>query len=158
MFTVYGGSLYYGAATATGFVYQLESSLYADNGAAINSYFWTKEFSGRKGHEGYVKDFVSARLLVDMAGAYYMNVTFRTDSDSGEGITEQVSLDAGAMTWGTGTWGTSTWGGGDAQREITVPLGVEGERIQFKFSNQNAANQRFKVHGMKLNYNIKGKR
>jgi hypothetical protein len=158
MFTVYNGRLYAGSATATGFVYELESSLYSDDGAAINSYFWTKEFSGRKGHESLQKDFRYAILLVDMAGAYSMNLTFRTDSDSGEGVTEQISLDAGSMTWGTGIWGLSTWGGGDSQREILVPLGVSGKRIQFKFSNQNTANQRFKVHGMIINYNVKGKR
>ncbi|MES3012633.1 MAG: hypothetical protein V4750_02750 [Pseudomonadota bacterium] len=158
MFTVYGGSLYYGSATATGFVHQLETSTYVDVSTAINSYFWTKEFSGRKGHESYQKDFRYVKLLVDMAGAYMMNITFRTDSDSGDGITEQISLDAGAMTWNAATWGVAIWGGGDTQREITVPLGVTGKRIQFKFSNQNTANQRFKVHGMVLNYNIKGKR
>lgn len=158
MFTVYNGLLYYGSATATGFVYQLESSLYSDDGVAIDSYFWTKEFSGRPGHENYQKDFRFAKLLVDMAGSYYMTLTIRTDSDSGEGITKQISLDAGSMTWGASVWGIGVWGGGSLQKEVTVPLGVSGKRIQFKFSNQGAANQRFKVHGMNFNYNIKGKR
>lgn len=158
MFTVYDGRLFYGASIATGFVYEMETTLYSDNGSAIASYFWTKEFSGRKGHENLQKDFRFAKILVDMAGAYYMNLTVRTDSDSGEGITKQLSLDAGAMTWNAAVWGVAVWGGGNAQKEITVPLGISGKRIQFRFSNQSAANQRFKVHGMNFNYNIKGKR
>jgi hypothetical protein len=157
-FTVYGGSLYYGSSTATGFIYQLESSLYSDDGTAVDSYFWTKEFSGQPGHENFQKDFRFVKLLVDKAGPYYMTLTIRTDSDSGGGNTKQIDLTPGSMIWGTGVWGLSLFGSGASQAEITVPLGVSGKRIQLKFSNQNTAGQRFKVHGININYNIKGKR
>jgi len=160
MFTIYGGLLYYGDSTATGLVYQLETASQNDNGAAINSYFWTKEFSGAPGHENLQKDFRKAKLLVDMAGAYYMNLTFRTDSDKGAGTTVQVYLnDNNTVSWGHFPWGAGQWGSGTNQSEVTIPIGpATGKRIQFQFSNQNAANQRFKVHGLNFTYNVKGKR
>lgn len=160
-FTVYNQRLYYGNSTATGFVYQLESSatLYSDDGAAINSYFWTKEFPGLKGHENLQKDFRRVKILVDQPGNYYMNLTYRVDSDSGDGLTTQVQLNPGANVWGTLIWGAGTWGSGASQREAVITLGqVTGKRIQFRFSNQNTAGQRFKVHGLNFTYNIKGRR
>lgn len=160
-FTVYDGKLYFGSATANGLVYRLEhESVYTDAGsAAIDSYFWTKEFAGLKGHENLEKDFRWAKVLVDMAGAYYMTMRYRTDSDSGDGQSVQLSLNPGSMIWGTGVWGQSTWGSGSTQKEISVPLGqCRGKRIQFQFSNQNTAGQRFKVHGLNFTYNVKGER
>lgn len=159
-FCIYGGSLYFGDSTATGLIYQLETTSYNDNGAAINSYFWTKEYSGTPGHENLQKDFRKVKLLVDMAGSYYMNLTYRTDSDKGAGTQIQIYLNnAGLATWGSFTWGVGSFGSGSNQTELTVPLGqASGKRIQFQFSNQNAANQRFKVHGLNFTYNIKGKR
>lgn len=158
-FTSYGGKLYYLDAAATGLVYQMETSSYSDNGTAVNSYIWTKEFSGLPGHENLQKDFRKVKLLVDLAGAYYMNLTYRTDSDSGAGTTVQVNLDPGSSIWGTLIWGQGAWGAGRAQQEITVYLGqTTGKRIQFQLSNQNKAGQYFKVHGLNFTYNIKGKR
>lgn len=158
-FTVYSGKLYYISSTATGFVYQLESTLYTDDGSAIDSYFWTKEFSGNKGHENMQKDFRRVKMLVEKAGAYYMNLTYRVDSDTGSGTTVQVSLNPGSTIWNAFTWGATTWGGGTSQEEVSITLGqVTGKRIQFKLSNQNTASQRFKVHGFNFTYNIKGRR
>lgn len=158
-FTVYGGSLYYGSSIADGFVQKLETTSYNDNSSAIDSYIWTKEFSGRPGHENMEKDFRYIYLLVDKSGGYYMNLTYRVDSDSGDGTTVQIDLNPGSSIWGTLVWGSSVWGGGTDQEEIAVPLaGARGKRIQFKFSNQNAADQRFKVHGFKFTYNIRGQR
>jgi hypothetical protein len=158
-FTAYGGKLYYLDAAATGFVYQMETTAYNDAGTAINSYLWTKEFSGLDGHENLQKDFRKVKLLVDLSGAYFMSLTYRTDSDAGGGTTVQVSLDPGSSLWGTLTWGAGTWGAGKVQQEITVYLGqASGKRIQFQFSNQNSVGQYFKVHGLNFTYNIKGKR
>ncbi len=158
-FTVYNGKLYYIDAAATGFVRQLETTSYNDDGSAINAYYWTKEFSGNPGHENLQKDFRRVKLLVDLSGAYYMNLTYRTDSDAGAGTTQQVSLNPGSALWGTLVWGAGLWGAGKAQQEITAYLGqTTGKRIQFQFSNQNIANQYFKVHGMNFTYNIKGRR
>jgi hypothetical protein len=157
-FTVYNGRLYYLSSTANGTVYQLETSTYSDTSTAIDSYFWTKEFSGLPGHENFQKDFRWARLLVELAGVYYMTVAFRVDSDVSEGTTIQLDLDPGGTTWPF-TWGVDTWDAGSSQREIRIPLGpARGKRIQFKFTNQNAAGQRFKVHAMTFSYNLKGAR
>ncbi len=88
-----------------------------------------------------------------------MNLTYRVDSDKGGGVTQQINLDPGSSLWGTLMFGSGKWGGGSDQQEVSVSLGqVTGKRIQFKFSNQNTANQRFKVHGMNITYNIKGRR
>lgn len=158
-FTVYNGSLYYIESTATGFVNRVETTSSNDNGSAIDSYFYTKELSGNPGDENLQKDFRKVKLLVEKAGAYNMNLSYRVDSDNGSGVTKQVDLTNPADTWGSKNWGDMVWGAGTAQEEIVIPLGqVTGKRIQFKFSNQNTAGQRFKVHGLNLTYNIKGRR
>lgn len=158
-FAVYAGNLYYGTSTATGFVYKMDSSLYSDDGSAINSYFWTKEFSGPKTEASLNKDFRYANLLVDLAGAYYMNVAVRTDSDSGDGTNYQIDLNPGGSLWGSMMWGRNSWGAGALQRDLRLYLaGARGKRVQFKFSNQNTAGQRFKVHWQNFTYNLKGPR
>ena len=158
-FAVYNGRLYYIESTATGFVNQLETTSYNDNGSAINSYFWTKEISGNPGHENLQKDFRRIKLLVEKSGQYYMNMSYRVDSDNSDGTTILVDLSVDADTWGTKNWGAMVWGSGTAQEEISIPLGqVTGKRLQLKFSNQNTAGQKFKVLGLNLTYNIKGRR
>lgn len=159
-FTVYDAKLYALDSTATGlYVRQIETTTRNDDGTAVNAYLWTKEFSGNKGHENLQKDFRKVNMLVDKSGAYYMNLTYRVDSDNGDGVTKQVNLNPGSTIWGAFLWGGAMWGGGSAQEEVTVWLGsVTGKRIQFKFSNQNTVNQTFKVHGLNFTYNIKGRR
>ena len=156
-FTILNGTLYYGSSTTDGYVYQMEYSTYSDEGTAINSYFWTKEFSGLPGHENFIKDFRKVKLLVDLAGSYYMNLTWKVDSDKGVGLTKQIDLNPGSSLWGSMRWGTDNWGGGRNQDEVEVSLGAtRGKRIQFKFDNRNTAAQRFKVHRMTFTYNIRG--
>lgn len=158
-FTIYSGSLYYGSSTANGFLFKEDVGVYADNGAAINSYMWTKEFVGYKGEESFHKDFRFANFLVDLPGAYYMNVGIKTDSDGGTGTEYAVSVNPNSQLWGTMVWGVNVWGGGNSQEDIKFPLsGARGKRIQFKFSNQNTINQKFKVHWMNFTYNLKGPR
>lgn len=157
-FTIYNGSLYFISSTATGFVYQYETSTYNDDGAAIDSYLWTKEFSADNDAGGATfKDFRYVKALLDLSGAYFMNFVHRVDSDSGDGNVIQISLDPESSLWGSMVWGVDTWGGGRDQDDIKIPLGSDrGERIQFKFTNQNTVNQKFKCHGLKFYYNIKG--
>lgn len=161
-FTVYAGDIYYGSSLADGFVQKINNAgtgVYSDNSAAIDSFFWTKEFSGLPGHQNMEKDFRWLNLLVDKAGAYYMNVTYRVDSDKGAGTTVQVNLNPGSSIWGVLVWGVGDWGGGTDQEDVTIPLGTaRGKRIQFRFDNQDVVNQRFKVHGMNFTYNIRGQR
>lgn len=156
-FTIYAGSLYYGTSTATGFVYKMNHSAYSDDGTAINSYYWTKEYSGAKGETSLQKDFRWTNLLVDNAGNYYMNFTYKVDSDRGDGTTLTINLTPGGSLWGVMVWGTDPWGGGTHQAEVRKYLAnSRGKRIQYKFSNQNTINQRFKVHYLNYVYNLKG--
>lgn len=156
-FTIWNGNLYFGSSTANGFIYQAETSTYNDDGSAIDSYFWTKEFSGYEGEFSYNKDFRFARLLVDLPGAYYMNVAYKTDSDDSDGTNIQLDLNPGGSLWGVMVWGVDSWGGGNLRAEREIKLGgARGKRIQFKFSNQNTVNQMFKVHWFSFAYNLKG--
>lgn len=160
-FTIYNGKLYCISATATGFVYQIgDTGVYSDDGAAINSYFWTKEFSGVKTEFNLTKDFRYANFLVDNAGNYNMNINYRVDSDADTtGNVIQVPLNTTSTVWGTGVWGVSPWGGGVEQTDMRVYLGTaRGKRIQFRFSNQNTVNQRFTVHWGTFSYILKGYR
>lgn len=158
-FTIYNGGLYAGSSIADGRVLMLEDGTYNDSGSAINSYFYTKEFSGFKQDINYFKDFRFANLLVENTGDYTMDVIYRADSDAGAGNLSEVSLNPGGSLWGTMVWGEDVWGGGTTQSEVQVFLGtLAGKRVQFKFSNKNTADQRFKVHGMNFLYNLKGYR
>jgi hypothetical protein len=158
-FAIYAGELYYASSTANGFVYKMETSVYSDDGTAIDSYYWTKEFSGAKGEYNFQKDFRYANLLIENAGDWFMNVTYRVDSDKGGGDSQQIDLDPGSSLWGTMIFGVDTWGGGSDQQDYRLYLGTSrGKRIQFKFSNQNTVGQRFKVHGLNFAYNLKGYR
>jgi len=158
-FTIYDGKLYYIESTATGLVKQLETTSYNDDGSAIDSYWESKEFSGLGGEEDLFKDFRTLQLLFDKPGAYFMNLITKVDSDKGSGDTRQVDLDPGGALWGTFTYGNDNWGGGTNQEDKRIFLGTtRGKRIAFKFSNQNTVDQRFKVHGFRFSYNIKGKR
>ncbi|MEZ0392069.1 MAG: hypothetical protein ACAH59_07645, partial [Pseudobdellovibrionaceae bacterium] len=119
----------------------------------------TKEFVGNKGEESYSKDFRYTNLLVDLAGAYNMGFSVLTDSDSGSGTQYDINLDPNASLWGVMLWGDGTWGAGSTQEDIRQYLeGARGKRIQYKFSNKNMVNQRFKVHWQNFTYNLKGPR
>lgn len=159
-FTVYNGALYYQTSTATGFVYEMNrASTYSDDGSAINSYFWTKEFSGVPGHEQFMKDMRYVNLLYEKPGDYYMYLNYKVDSDDGDGNRLQIYLNPGSSLWGSMAWGVDDWGGGRDYDEDRQYLGqLIGKRIQFRFSNQNTVNQKFKVLGIQFGYLLKGRR
>lgn len=158
-FTIYNGDLYYISSTANGRVYMMNSGQYNDDGAAIDSYIWTKEFVGADTDTNYTKDFRYLNILVDNAGDYYMDITYKVDSDRGSGTTTTLNLDPGGSIWGVMVWGVDAWGGGTDQKEYRLYLAnATGRRIQYKFSNQNTVDQRFACHGLNFLYNIKGYR
>ena len=164
-FCIYNGNLYFGSAAANGYVYQCETGQYTDDGAAINSYYYTKQYSAETGDpEGsdtyMVKDFRFVNLLVENTGNYNMNFTYRMDSDNGTGTAIPISVSPGGTNWGsTMIWGASLWNAGVAQTERRIFLAnARGRRVQFKFDNQNTTGQRFKVHGLQFLYNLKGVR
>ena len=160
-FTICDGTLYFANSDENNgsYIAELHDGTYNDNGAAIDSYLWTKEFSGLKGEENNHKDFRECKLFYENAGTYFMDFGYRVDSDKGSGILNQVSLDPGTVAWGTMVWGNDNWGGGFDDTEETQYLATaRGKRIQFKFTNQNTASQRFKILGLNFNYNRKSRR
>ncbi len=158
-FTVYDNKLYYIDGNATGRVFRMNDGTYNDNDAAINSYYYTKEFSGFKGDENFTKDHRFLSFLVENSGAWKIDVLARTDSDKGDGDLYEVDVDPDSNLWNTLVWGTDNWGGGTDQKDVKLFLGsLRGKRIQFKFTNQNTADQKFKVHWLKHAYNRKGYR
>lgn len=156
-FAIYNGSLYGGSSIADGKVHKLENGAYSDNGSAIDSYFWTKEFGGQGEDIPYDKDFRFADLLATTPGSWTMDVIYRTDGNDEEGNSTQLDLDPGGTLWGTLLWGTDDWGGGLLRKLFRVYLGtLRGKRVQFKFTNQNTAGQYFEVLGLQFVYNVKG--
>jgi hypothetical protein len=158
-FTILDGTLYYGNAGDVGFVHEMNTSTYGDDGTAIDSYYWTKEFPGLPGQENTFKDYRYMQLFFERSGTYFMNVSKRVDSDKGSGDTQTLDLDPGGNVWGVMRWGLDAWGGGSDEGEERVEIAPSrGKRIQFKFDNQNTLNQKFKVLGLNFVYNNKGLR
>lgn len=159
-FTIFNGKLYYISSLAEGFVYELnKSASYIDQSTAIDSYFWTKNFSGNPGDEQFQKDFRYINILYEKSGAYFMDIFYRTDSSTADGTRIQVDLNPGGALWDQAIWDVDVWDGGDSFGEERISLGqARGKRIQFKFSNQNTINQKFKIIGLQFSYNRKGRR
>ena len=159
-FCTYGGKLYGASSNAVGFVYELEKeSTYSDSGVAINSYYQTKEIGGFNAHDIWTKDFRWLHILLETAGTYFMNMYTKTDSYIGDGSLSTVYLDPGSSVYGTAVYGIDNYDPGKRIAEYKIPVGgYKGKRIQFKFTNQNTANQKFKLVGMTLSYNLRGKR
>jgi hypothetical protein len=157
-FTIYSNKLYFVTSTAPCYVNEYETTTFNDNGTAIDSYFWTKEFSAdNDSNIGIHKDFRYIKLLVELSGSYFMNLGVRVDSDSGSGNTKQIDLTSGGSLWGTFVWGTDLWDAGKAKEDKKIFLdGTRGERIQFKFSNRNIVNQKFEVEGLRFYFNFRG--
>jgi hypothetical protein len=88
-----------------------------------------------------------------------MDVNYKVDSDSGDGNRISIDLDPGSSLWGTMIYGIDTWGGGAEYGEDRVFFGqLRGKRVQLRFGNQNTAGQKFKVAGLQISYNRKGRR
>lgn len=158
-FVVFNGLLYCGDSTSTGQVHQLETTSYNDNAVAIDSYWKSKDYSGLKAEEDLFKDFRTLQVVVDKAGQYQMNLYTVIDGEDSDGDLTTLDLSNTGSTWNNFVWGTGIWGSGRFREDKRVFLGQKrGKAISFKFSNQNTANQRFKVHGFRFTYNIKGRR
>ena len=156
---VYDGKLYYGSQAATGFVHEMNTQTFNDNGVAINSYIWTKEYAGADGHETYWKDWRFVNILYELVGGFNMGITTRVDSDASDGVADQISCDPASSLWDTMIWDVDNWEAGKNDADFKKSIGVfYGKRIQFKFSNQNTINQNFRVIGLSLTYNLKGRR
>jgi hypothetical protein len=159
-FTIYAGNIYFGTANATGgYVHQYETATYNDDGTAIDSYYWTKEFSGGKNEQNYIKDWRHVNLLYELSGSYYLEMRYRVDSDNGVGNSALIDATPGGSLWGFFIWGVNNWDVGRQEKDLKQFLGqLRGKRIQLKFSNRNTANQKFKIIGLNFVYNAKGLR
>jgi hypothetical protein len=156
-FCEYDGGLYAQSSDTVGHVLKLNNDTYNDNSVAIDSYYWTKEFSGTGGDENYHKDFRAVNVLYEKAGSYDMQMRVRVDSDIGVGTPFNIDLNPGGSLWGSMVWGRNNWGGGSASGDTRIYLGnTRGKRVQFGFSNHNDVNQKFKIIGLKFTYNNKG--
>lgn len=159
MFTIYNRKLYFASSLANGFVYEADTTTYSDDGVAIDSYIWTKEFSGYGRDAHLSKDFRSLFALVENAGNWQMTIGARSDSDKGVGTSYTIPLDPGGTLWGSFVFATDTWGGGLDRHDVSQFLGtLKGRRVSFKFSNQNVAGQWFRLHNFAFSYNIRGER
>ena len=155
-FTDLDGKLYCQSSIDNGFVYEMNTSSYNDDGATIDSYIWSKEFSGI-GDEYTFKDFRDLLAFFELSGAYNMQVNIRTDSDRSGGDLFLFNLDGSSSLWGSMIWGSDNWSAGvddKEERKYIAPL--RGKRIQFKFSNGNIVDQKFKLLGFNFSYNRKG--
>ena len=158
-FAVLDGDLYAGTSADDGFVYKLQDGTYTDNGAAIDSFYETKELDGGKAHRHFDKDFRQANFTVETLGDWNMRIHRRIDSEKGSGDAIDVNLDAGGSNWGVASWGSDTWGGGKDREDIKMELGQsQGTRIAFKFTNINTAGSAFKVVRGNVYYNRRGLR
>jgi len=98
-------------------------------------------------------------MLLDRSGAWKMNVNAIVDSYGGDGDLYEIDLTPIQALYGTAVYGTDLYGDLSNQFDEKLFLGgLRGKRIQFKFSNQNVADQKFKVHWIKYAYNRKGYR
>jgi hypothetical protein len=158
---VHNGLLFGGSSQADGKIIQFERGSYADQSSAINSYFWTKEIGGQEEGEldSYIKDLREVYVWVGLLGTYNMNVRYRTDGDSGNGVAFPVDLTPTGSLWGTMVWGGGVWGGTRTDFEKRLSIGrVQGRRFQFRFDNQNTVNQGFKAYRLEVGMNLRRRR
>ncbi len=152
--------IYAGSVNADGYIRELNvEGVYSDNGSqAIDSYYYTKNFAGAKGHENIHKDFRYALILHDISPIDQdMNFTYIKDGQT-TGTTNTIPL-TGGTTWGTVIWGEFLWSPGVGSYESRSYIAPSfGKRMQFKFDNQNVAGQYFKLFGFNFVYNNKGLR
>lgn len=159
-FCIYNNTLYYADDKATGLVYAMNQEAYNDNGVAINSYYYTKEFGGKPGHENMTKDFRWLNILYELSGDWYLTINRLIDSDNEDGPSQQIWLsDDSQSIWDTAKWNIDVWSSAKLNQENKLSLGgLRGRRIQFKFSNGNISGQYFKILGLNLDYNLRGRR
>jgi hypothetical protein len=92
-------------------------------------------------------------------GGFNMGITTRVDSDASDGVEDQIDCDPSSSLWDVMLWDVDNWEAGKNDADFKKSIGVfSGKRIQFKFSNQNTVNQNFRVIGLSLTYNLKGRR
>lgn len=156
-FATYGGNLYAGSSASDGFVYKMNDGHSADT-AAIDSYYLTAPIYGEPAHKDFTKVFRYAMITVEASGDWDLLVSYIRDFKDETGTTVRVPLGENVSVWGTMVWGTDKWDGG--ANRFTVRVGFTNcvaKALQIKFATNTVA-QYFKVHNMKVFYNVKGQR
>lgn len=151
-------NLLYGISSASdGKIIQFNNGSFTDaTGAAIDSYFWTKEIGGDGDLETWIKDFRFSIPWVELLGTYNMQVCVKIDGNEGDGVCYPVDLTPTGSLWNFATWDIDEWGPGSSRRELNLPIGpLLGKRIQTGFNNENTAGQGFEVHSLKTVMNFR---
>lgn len=146
----HNGTFYGGSSIANGKIVQVvDTTTYADDGAAIDSYWWSKKLGGEERLESWFKDWRKLNIFYALQGNYNMRVRWRVDGDTGVGYSSDIPLNPGGITWGSFTWGTGTWGAAGDDAEALIPVGgILGRRIQIGVTNLATVAQSFKVYKM----------
>ncbi len=141
------GNLYAGSSLADGSILRLEvTDSYSDAGAAINSYWWSKQLGGESSVESWWKDWRKLNLWFAQLGNYNMRVKYRKDGDTGDGSTQDITLNAGGPVFDTALFDSSYFGGSsDTDQQLNLGAFLS-RRISFGFSNLNTINQGFRVY------------
>ena len=156
-FTLYNNKLYGGSSLANGFVYELDTATYSDDGAAINSYYWSKEYETKE--KDWQKDFRFANLLLELLGNWNIRFRYRINSDGSSGNQVDINTNPGGSLWGSMVWGEADWGGTMIRQNLRVNLANStGKRIQFYIDNGNTAGRAFKLVRANFYYNRRGLR
>jgi uncharacterized protein YqkB len=159
-FTEYEGNLYYQSSDTTGTVHQmLVEGQYNDNENAIDSFYKTKQFGGFEADQLWTKDFRWLNLLMESTGPYQLVGYTILESELGDGTGQEIDLSQDGSLFGTAVFGVDVFTAGNRVKEYKIPLGAfVGKLIQFKFTNSAVTNACFKLVGMTITYNLRGKR
>jgi hypothetical protein len=152
----HAGVLLAGSADNDGQVYQLATGL-NNNGAAINSYYYTPEITGDTKHRDYVKVWRFLDVTYEN-NTSVLGITYINDAKTEAGQKDSINMTGATAFWGTAVWGAFTWNAG-ANRSTTriVLRGSVSKKIQFIFST-NGIDKSFKIHDITIRYTIKGAR
>lgn len=159
-FCVFDGNLYGAWSDSSGKILRFNNGTYTDaSGAAINSYWWSKQIGGERAIESWTKDFRFIKVWHQKIGSYNMNVKVRIDGEQGTGTLYPIDLTPTTSSYGTSTWGYSYYAEGSRAFEKEVAVGPKlGKRIQVGFDNQDTAGQGFNVHSFKVLLNLRRQR
>lgn len=159
-FTNFNNILYGITSASDGKILRFNNGTFTDaSGAAIDSYYWGKEFGGEGDLESWVKDIRHVLPWIERLGTYDMQVCIRLDGEGGSGMCFAVDLTPAGALWNVGTWNTSEWGPGSQRDEEEIPVGpMLAKRIQVGFHNEQTVGQGFEVHNYKIRFNMRRQR
>ena len=155
-FAVHDDALYGGSSIANGFIYKLQDSNNF-NGAAIDSFFTTATFKGKRDQENRKKVFRHAYIWMDTSGDWPVEVSPIVDFDTDGASATQISLKAeDSALWNTAQWDADVWASSVARKRFRLDMNAVGFYLQLKFRT-NTISQFFKISRIQIYYNLKGK-